>query len=106
MSKEEEWYEQGDVVMKKIEALPKGDAAVQSDRVLAWGEVTGHKHQVVNEPGVEVLRIMDRLYVKALKEFTVRHEEHDPVVVPPGIWEIGIVRETDWLTRTVRKVAD
>jgi hypothetical protein len=45
------WARQGDVKIKMISALPEGekkDAKDNSIAILAYGEVTGHKHQVIN----------------------------------------------------------
>ena len=111
-------YVQGDVVIKPIEALPeyKKDDVTTWPRldeqtlkgVLAYGEATGHSHQILEEDldSVTVVKILSKLYVTALKEWTIKHEEHKPVSVPPGIYEVEIAKETDWLTRVTRRVAD
>ncbi len=121
--KEKKFWQQGDVLIKAIDALPAGNVERLSTAVLAEGEVTGHAHRIVRDdlvagateekslptissPSVEVLKILNKLYVRAHKEWTVKHEEHHPVTVPPGLYEIGIVREADHMAGVVRRVAD
>lgn len=102
------YIQQGDVILKPSTTIPEGERVVDqqvTDKVLAYGEVTGHSHRVVDGEA-EVIKILGRLYLRALTECRVVHEEHKPVVIPAGTYEINIVRETDWLTRTVRRVAD
>ncbi len=43
-----EMYRQGDVLLMKVSALPKGAAKKAPDRrvVLAWGETSGHAHAI------------------------------------------------------------
>jgi hypothetical protein len=40
------------------------------------------------------------------KQATVKHEEHGPITLTPGIWEIGRVREFDWFAMMERTVVD
>lgn len=49
----ENWYQQGDVLLKPVKAIPKG-AAVKKGRTLAEGEHTGHSH-VAEAEDVELL---------------------------------------------------
>jgi hypothetical protein len=36
----------------------------------------------------------------------VVHEEHKPVTLEPGIWEVGRVKEYDWFSKMERQVMD
>jgi hypothetical protein len=116
------YYQQGDVLVKTIAAIPTGKTTILATRVLAEGEHTGHKHQIdidegeialadpeadeILSPSVRVLKILDKMFVDAKREWTLRHEEHKPITMPPGIFEIGIVREADHMAGVVRRVAD
>ncbi len=61
--------------------------------VLAEGEKTGHKHQIISGRA-ELFRIYDLLYLKVLSATAIlSHEEHDPLSLPRGNWEIRIQRE-------------
>jgi len=37
---------------------------------------------------------------------TSRHEEHGPVTLEPGVYEVGRVAEYDYLSEMTRNVAD
>lgn len=93
-------FRQGDVgfVSKKV---PK-DAKRIPFRPFALGEVTGHSHCVVDEdmPLCEMYEQAGVIYVRALGDLHVRHEDHDPTgaisVLPKGFeGEIVIAKEYD-----------
>jgi uncharacterized phosphosugar-binding protein len=73
----------------------------RSDRVLAFGEVTGHSHKVAVD-------VFDR--EDGLKEFAgetvVTHEEHKKIALPRGEYLSGQVQEFDYLEQQMRQVAD
>ena len=102
--------QQGDVLLKRVVALPAGCKTIKDKRgvVLAEGEHTGHYHSIA-DGGVELLEAPDRTrYVvnRGDKPATLTHQEHKPVTVDPGVWRVGIVREKDWFTEMVRAVQD
>jgi len=115
-------WEQGDVLITMIDKLPLGDRKIVETRVLAEGEHTGHKHQIdideadialadpeaeeILSPSVRVLKILDKLFVEAKRKWTLRHEEHKPITMPPGTYQVDIVRESCHLSGVVRRVAD
>ncbi len=41
-----EIYRQGDVLIRRIQNLPKQTATPRLNGILAYGEVTGHAHKV------------------------------------------------------------
>lgn len=102
-------YFQGDVGIKKIEKLPEGVIPSPPDNernILAYGEVTGHAH-ALPAATTELYATNDnsRLYlVVKTKEF-VTHEEHDPIQLDQGIYEIIRQREYDD-EKEWRQVAD
>lgn len=102
--------QQGDVIGRRIETLPGSVTQVQPSRrglVIAAGEVTGHAHRIESLDGVKLYQGPDGLRVLEVSEAApMTHEEHDTVTWPPGIWEIGTVREKDWTAETVREVRD
>ena len=99
--------------------------------VLAFGEVTGHSHQfkpedmVANE-GQKILSyhtkhtqygekgtkrdIIDdeakAIQVLADEGMTLYHEEHAPITVPPGKYQIKIVQEFNHMTQSQARVWD
>ncbi|HEY7617501.1 MAG TPA: hypothetical protein VH744_11905 [Terriglobales bacterium] len=77
-------------------SIPASSKRIKT-RPFAYGEVTGHSHRVAveDEPFVEMYQGSDgQIYVRALKEVRVLHEDHDPTgatsVLPVG-WEGEIV---------------
>lgn len=102
-----EMKQQGDVLINPILTLPEGTSPVQKKSrgwVLAEGETTGHAHVV--EGNVEMYEKDGTLYLHVMEESTITHEEHSPITVDPGLYEIGIVVEIDPFTEQVRKVVD
>lgn len=100
--------QQGDVLIKRIESLPKGVKKKERDNghiILAYGEVTGHAHRIMDVDALFYEKD-GKLYLKNEKPVTLTHEEHHQQVIEPGIWEIGQIQEKDWLSGMVRKVID
>ena len=127
-----EKYQQGDVVMFKVDekyfnehtrANKECKVGYQGGKdehaIVAFGEVTGHKHQVnmkdmAEEAGVTLsMGYNSQAGVDVPEGFavidapvTITHEEHDPVKLPPGYYMVRIVREFDHITKRARYVAD
>lgn len=100
--------QQGDVLLWKVEKLPEGAAEVKRKNgavVLAEGEHTGHAHRIMDVDAL-FFEKDGKFYLKNEKPVTLTHEEHRPFTIDPGIWEVGQVREKDWLSGMVRKVVD
>lgn len=102
-------YQQGDVLIQQIRQLPKGVLAKAPEAqgfVLAHGEVTGHSHAIAVEEGVQLYTMEQILYLVADHEVTVTHQEHGAVTLPAGTYQIGQVREWDYLAEESRLVRD
>ena len=102
--------QQGDVLLKKIESLPNGATKIKKDPrgvVLAEGEATGHFHGI-QENGVHLYKQNGEIFLvnESGKPVSIQHQEHKPVTVDPGVWQIGIVKEYDYLQEMERKVVD
>jgi hypothetical protein len=86
-------YRQGDVFIIPITARPKGDAQTRRP-VLAEGEVTGHAHRLEKQSQGEVFAIGEQLFLDVLGDSaTIVHEEHGPITLPHGLYEVRIQRE-------------
>ena len=102
-----EQIQQGDVTLEMVGSLPHGAIAVKT-QVLAEGEVTGHVHRIT-EVDTSICQLYEKdgtLYVKATKPVSLVHEEHKTVTIPEGIWEVGRVKEYDYLNDMVRNIKD
>ena len=129
-------YQQGDVVMLKVDddyfkdnvrssMKANAEEAVSyntqshNNPVLAFGEVTGHKHQIQmkemldkaevtlhmgyrQEAGIDV----PQGFEVCEESVILTHEEHNPIELPPGKYIVRIVQEFDHITRRTRYVAD
>lgn len=98
--------QQGDVILKRIDSLPEGTKKVSTTNlVLAEGEVTGHFHGI-SQKGAEMFQLESRMFIKLVEPATITHQEHKPVNLEPGIWEVGRVQEFDYLSMMARTVRD
>jgi hypothetical protein len=102
--KDAPWYQQGDVTIKPVADVPAG-AQPSDSNVLREGEATGHAHRAV-AGDVRLFLGDGRLFMRAPSGTEVRHEEHDVVRVPPGVYEIGGVREYDHFAEEAQEVVD
>lgn len=84
---------QGDVLLVPVAALPASAKPVKREAdgavVLAWGEVTGHRHAIA-DPGVSLYEDGATRYIMAAKSAPLVHEEHGTVKVPPGVHRVQI----------------
>jgi len=97
-------HRQGDVLFVKVEALPD-DVILHKSDVIVEGEVTGHAHRLSQGRILEATE--GRLFLEILdtsKESEVVHEEHHPVKLEPGYWEV--VRQREYSPEAVRMVID
>ena len=91
-------YRQGDVLLKKTnkkvtkrhKPVPRENGRV----VLAHGELTGHSHAIDDAVAKLFEAGSDRL-LTAKKAVTLKHEEHDPIKLPAGNYEVITQREYD-----------
>ena len=103
---------QGDVMFLPVAALPAGDRKKRENGTVAYGEVTGHHHSLMTEDltRAEVLEIGDGLFVHVSEDgiriegATFTHQEHLPVTLPPGDYEVRIQRE--YAPDEIRNVID
>jgi hypothetical protein len=103
--------QQGDVLLSLVSELPTSTKPIKDKRgvVLAEGEHSGHYHAFADSGGLELLESPNKVrFVRNNSKTSaiLTHQEHKPVNVPPGIWQIGIVREKDWFSEMVRPVID
>lgn len=99
----------GDVVLYCESKLPDDFESMPKveDSALAYGEATGHIHKLVS--GDFDLRECPKTKVKHLKVVKptmLKHQEHRPIEINPGVYRIGIQREYDPISKKIREVAD
>lgn len=97
------FLQQGDVILKKVESI-KGIKL--NHLTLAKGEKTGH-HHTITKGEAELYEKDGILFLKVISTHaTLTHQEHKPIVIDNGNYEIGIVKEYDHFAEEARNVAD
>lgn len=110
-------FQQGDVLIRRRADLDhyvkNGDPRFSDRRkgkrlVLAEGEATGHAHvlEVEQESDAELIRIGEAILLNLTNGGTITHEEHKPVEVPAGVYEVGKAQEFDYAAEEERQVTD
>lgn len=97
------YYQQGDILIKVIEKIPQ-KTEKQKTMVVAEGEATGHAHRVQGNSIVAALEAI--LFIEVIEESKITHEEHLPITLPPGSYEVSTVREYDHFQERARRVVD
>ena len=102
--------QQGDVLFFRTEEFPttglKPEPPDMRGVVFAEGEFTGHFHGT-DTSGITLFKNdKGTMFADVRKQKTVHHQEHGDVVLPPGKYRIGIVREVDPFTEEVESVRD
>jgi hypothetical protein len=82
-------YRHGYVLISKTDSV-RGNKL--KNLVLAEGEVTGHSHKITSGKA-ELYQDGDTLYLHVEEDATLTHEEHKPLTLPVGDYEIKIQRE-------------
>jgi len=99
-------YRQGDVLIVPVNEIPEG--LHQTKKVtLAYGEVTGHHHSIVDGGAVGYAQDSTGLaeYIDVTNEFAdLTHQEHDTISLPAGKYRNVI--QTEYTPQELRNVAD
>jgi hypothetical protein len=99
-------YRQGDVLIVEGNKAA-GEKIEQEGRVvLAYGEVTGHAHAFYDKGASLYQGAQPKTrHLKLVKTVALRHEEHSPIEIPPGIYDLPV--QTEWSDDLEpRRVAD
>jgi hypothetical protein len=98
-------YRQGDVLFKKVASIPAKRSVRESGHILE-GEATGHIHRIKELENAEVLECGSGLFISVSAEggVSIVHEEHLPILLPPGNYEV--VRQREYTTEEIRNVQD
>ncbi len=85
---------QGDVILLPVQhTIQQIEGQKLPHLTLAEGEVTGHKHCII-EGQAELYEKDGTLYLRVYsEEATLAHEEHKAISIPQGTWMVRIQRE-------------
>lgn len=97
-------YRQGDVLIREVQSIPAGKKRATGH--ILEGEVTGHIHRIDDLTAAEVLECGEGLFLSVTAEggVSIVHEEHSPILLPPGNYEI--TRQREYSPEEIRNVAD
>lgn len=109
----------GDVFLIK-ESIPETAKEEAGRKILAYGEHTGHAHRLYDEDGGEeklgeektknytVLKdpSSNVVYLRVHRATPLKHEEHKEIVLPPGEYRVGQVREKGFIDDMINPVVD
>lgn len=100
---------QGDVLLVPIDEVPDQlqQVPLEGGRIiLAHGEATGHAHVIEGEAALlaEDLEDLERRFLRVEEESELVHDEHDPITVPAGDYEVR--RQREYSPEEIRMVAD
>lgn len=105
-------YRQGDILIRRVAQVPANAKAQAKTKSLtiALGEVTGHAHvlEVQGSPRetaiVPYRDATDTLFFSLMSEAFLKHDEHAPIALPAGTYEV--VRQREYTPQAIRNVAD
>lgn len=91
---------QGDVLLKiAIDSILVNAIPVEAEDglcILAHGEQTGHRHVIpATDATIYFCNDNNKRYLNVIKCTLLTHEEHDPIEIEEGIYEIIQQREHD-----------
>jgi hypothetical protein len=98
---------QGDVPFLKIDELPANAKPRKgNNRIVAYGEVTGHHH--VLEAATMYDDDLGNLFALVEKPTRLLHHEHGAIVLEPGIYQFGLngVQQVEYLGDEERRALD
>lgn len=98
-------YRQGDVGIYEVSSIPKGAIKIK-DKTLAYGEFTGHSHRFEHPEFIERYEYEGKKYLQVIQADTLYHEEHNPIIIEPGMYEQIEEREYDPFVESTRTVLD
>ena len=88
-----EHYRQGDLLFIRATQHKSRGKRIK-DGVLALGEVTGHSHRIADLTAAEAYEMDGGVFLMVSESgVSIVHEEHAPVTLGNGVWEVRRQRE-------------
>lgn len=98
----------GELVLKPVKKLPKGDTRIQ-DSLIGAASTSGHNH-VLQSLGMKVVTADELTFVEVTQEGQIVQtkvgEHHADLRLPIGIYQINIKTEYDLFEDRIRDVQD
>jgi hypothetical protein len=103
-----QYYRHGDIGISPLKELPSNLKTLKTN-VLAYGEQTGHKHQLLEKTENQFDILEDekgQMYLNIKQPTDLVHEEHKTITIEKGLYFISHEREYDYATEELKRVAD
>ena len=100
-------YRQGDVLIIAVKEIPKDAVSIKSEdniTTVMLGEATGHHHSFYEPVEFTEQQKTGRRFLKLVHPVALRHQEHAPIEVKPGKYEV--IRQKEFDDMGWRKVLD
>ena len=98
-------FRHGDVVLFEVKEIP--NAVKDKDtNILAEGEFTGHKHELVTKEKVIFQDVEGNLYVDLKQQTKLVHQEHNTIVLPATKYRVLIKRNYNPFQKRIEEVRD
>jgi hypothetical protein len=106
-------YRHGDVDIFKTDSVP-ASAKLEKSTTIALGEVTGHHHTIypLGETDVKVYTetdvksLVDKYIVIEGGKAVLQHQEHEAIILNPGVYETKIEQDFSPYDQEYRRVVD
>ena len=98
-------YRQGDVLLVSAKLPADAEQADKpGDVILAYGEVTGHAHRIIERDTVRRWDAGAERFLQVLEVTALTHEEHAPIMLQPGVYRLPM--QVEYTPAEIRRVAD
>lgn len=99
--------QQGDITLTRLDTLPEGELKIVSENylILAQGSSNGNTHSITQEKSM-LIKIENRTFAVLPEDGVLEHQEHKPIKLSAGNWEVEPVNEFDYFAQMARKVID
>lgn len=105
MKKPKLMYRQGDVLLVKSTArIPVSAKPVDGEVILAYGEVTGHAHRIVEADKASYFDANAERFLQIAERTALSHEEHSAIILERGVYRQAF--QVEDFGEEVRRVAD
>lgn len=99
-------YCQGDVMIRRVDAVPNGATPIPTDNgrvVLAYGELTGHSHSI-DQKLATMFGLGDDRFLTVAEDAPLQHQEHDTIILRRDTYQV--IQQRTFERGEIRRVAD
>ena len=112
-------YRQGDLLFRRLKRKPWDAGKLKKGKIILEGEATGHAHKLDDDSDAELYDWLEvrsfsdigprriksnRCHLRIVSRSKIVHDEHAPVELDPGWYEI--VRQREFDGKDIRVVTD